>query len=60
MIESGREFPGIADTEFAVFRCGVFGWTTREDYLMDSEPAQSFAKQETFDCPRWEGCDPPT
>ena len=55
MVESGREFPAMADTEFAVFRCDVFGWSTREDYLMDSNPARSFAKQEAFDCPRWEG-----
>jgi hypothetical protein len=53
-IESGREFPGIVDSEYMVFRCAVFGWTTREDYLMDSEPARSFAKQEPFDCERWE------
>jgi len=54
MIESGQEFPGIADTEYAVFKCRIFGWNTREDYLMDSEPARKFAAQEAFDCERWE------
>ncbi|MFN8607651.1 MAG: hypothetical protein U0931_08975 [Vulcanimicrobiota bacterium] len=58
MVESGREFPAIADTEYAVFRCKIFGWSNREDYLMDSEPAQKFAKQEAFDCERWEGWTP--
>ncbi|MBS2038819.1 hypothetical protein JST97_27810 [bacterium] len=58
MIDCGREFPAIADTEYAVFRCKIFGWSNREDYLMDSEPAQKFAKQEAFDCERWEGWTP--
>ena len=56
VVESGREFEGIADTEFMVFRCKVLGWTTREDYLMESDPRQSLSKTpEDFNCPHWEG-----
>lgn len=56
VVESGREFEGIADTEYMVFRCGVLGWTTREDYLMQSDPAASLGKpDDDFDCPHWEG-----
>ena len=51
---SGREFPSIADSEYMVFRCSILGWTTREDYLMDSDPARSFANQESFECERWQ------
>ena len=58
LLEQGREFPQIADTEYAVFRCKLFGWTTRDDYLMDSEPARRFQAQEEFDCERWEGWSP--
>ena len=58
VIEQGREFPGIADTEFAVFRCKIFGWSNREDYLMDSDPGAKFGRQEAFDCERWEGWTP--
>ena len=58
VVEQGQEFPGILDTEYRVFRCRVFGWSTREDYLMGSDAQQSFAKQEPFDCPRWEGWQP--
>lgn len=57
VLEQGREFPNMADTEFTVFRCAVLGWKTREDYLMDSEPRRSFEKQEAFDCPHWSGYD---
>ncbi len=57
VLEQGREFPKMADTEFTVFRCAVLGWKTREDYLMDSEPRRSFEKQEAFDCPHWSGYD---
>lgn len=56
--EQGREFPGIADTEYVKFRCKIFGWSNREDYLMDSEPARRFAQQEAFDCERFEGFTP--
>jgi hypothetical protein len=56
LLKAGREFPGIADTEYAVFKCRIFGWSTREDYLMDShsEQERKFVAQETFDCERWE------
>ena len=62
LVDSGREFPGIADTEFAVFRCRIFGWSTRENYLMDtpSEQARKFAAQEEFDCERFEPWTPET
>ena len=56
--EQGREFPGIADTEYVKFRCRIFGWSNREDYLMDSKPAQKVAAQEAFDCERFEAWTP--
>ncbi|MBN9416459.1 MAG: hypothetical protein J0I12_13530 [Candidatus Eremiobacteraeota bacterium] len=58
VLDQGREFPGIADTEYIKYRCKIFGWSNREDYLMDSEPAEKFAKQEPFDCERFEGWSP--
>ena len=58
VVESGREFPTIADTEFMVFRCKVLGWTTREDYLMESNPTAGLGSQEEFNCPHWEGWTP--
>lgn len=55
VVDSGREFEQIADTEYMVFRCRVLGWTSREDYLMDSDPAALLLeKDEPFDCPRFE------
>lgn len=52
----GQEFPGIKDTEFTVYRCGVFGWTTRENPLMETadEARAKFAAQQPFECERWE------
>lgn len=52
-VEEGREFPGIVDTEYMVFRCRRLGWKQREDYLMepvreDLEPADPVG------CPYWE------
>lgn len=62
LVDSGREFASMPDTEYAVFRCRIFGWSTRDDYLMDSPDTiqQKFAAQEPFDCERWEACDDPT
>ncbi|MEW6283972.1 MAG: hypothetical protein AB1758_35495 [Candidatus Eremiobacterota bacterium] len=54
VVEQGREFPQIADTEFMVFRCRVFGWTSREDYLMQPSPEAIDTEEKPFDCPRWE------
>ena len=34
IIEQGRAFEMIVDTEFMRFRCAVLGTTGREDYLM--------------------------
>jgi hypothetical protein len=60
LTESGREFPAIVDTEFAVFSCKIFGWSTRENYLMDtaSDAQRKFLAQEQFECERWEGWEP--
>jgi hypothetical protein len=60
LVEQGREFPQLADTEYAVFRCRIFGWSTRDDYMMESpESIQArFARQEEFDCERWEAHPP--
>ena len=54
VLEQGREFEQIADTEYVKFRCKVLGWTSRDDYLMDPEPASGVGKDEPFDCPYWE------
>ncbi|MHB2017104.1 MAG: hypothetical protein ACYCW6_09185 [Candidatus Xenobia bacterium] len=53
VVEQGREFAAIADTEYTVFRCGKLGWTTREDYLM-APPSDNLPSSEAFDCPHWE------
>lgn len=59
VVESGQEFQGIADTEYMVFRCKILGWTTRENYLMDSDPVAGLSKTpEEFNCPHWEGWAP--
>jgi hypothetical protein len=34
VIETGREFEKIIDTEYTTFSCDIFGWKTREFYLM--------------------------
>lgn len=34
VIETGREFEKIIDTEYTKFSCEVLGWKTREFYLM--------------------------
>jgi hypothetical protein len=53
VVEQGREFPRIADTEYLVFRCRVLGWTTREDYLM-APVEKEIQEPRPFDCPHWE------
>ncbi len=54
VVEQGREFEQIADTEYVKFRCKVLGWTSRDDYLMDSDPSTSLKEPEPFECPHWE------
>ena len=55
-VEEGREFPGIVDTEFMVFRCSKLGWKRREDYLM--EPVSEVLEPpEASHCPYWEPWD---
>lgn len=34
ILEVGREFEKILDTEYTLFRCAVLGWETKEFYLM--------------------------
>lgn len=52
-VEQGREFPGIVDTEYLVFRCRRLGWKHREDYLM--EPVrEDLEPVDPAGCPYWE------
>ncbi len=54
--ESKREFPILADTAYITYGCEKLGWTSREDYLMESAPMASYAPDPKgdFDCPHWE------
>ncbi len=54
VLEQGREFEQIADTEFIVFRCKVFNWTSREDFLMKPPSGKLDETEPPFDCPHFE------
>lgn len=54
VVDSGREFEKIADTEYLTFRCQKLGWKSTDHYLMDSDPVARFQQQQPFDCPHWE------
>lgn len=54
VLEQGREFASIVDTEYAVFRCARLGTVTREDYLMAPVPTELPAERPPA-CPFWEG-----
>lgn len=60
VLESGKEFPQIADSAYLKYGCAKLGWESREDYLMDSKPEQGYIPnpQEGFDCPYWEAPEP--
>lgn len=52
VLEQGRAFEMIVDTEFMRFRCGVLGTTGREDYLM--APVETELPAEApRGCPHW-------
>lgn len=34
VLEQGREFEKILDTEFTTFKCDIFNWKAKEFYLM--------------------------
>lgn len=54
ILEHGREFADIADTEFVRFRCRVLGISGREDYLMAAVEERLPAAAPS-QCPFWEG-----
>lgn len=56
MLGEKREFPQIADSAYLVYGCSKLGWRSREDYLMESKPEESYVSNpsEHFDCPYWE------
>lgn len=51
--EVGREFEGIVDTEFTVFTCRIFGWKTKEFYLM-APVKNPLEEKNDFLCEFWE------
>ena len=57
LVEQGREFATIVDTEYAVFRCRKLGTTTREDYLMAPVPTELPAERPPI-CAHWEAFAP--
>lgn len=57
VVEQGREFAAIVDTEYAVFCCRKLGTTTREDYLMAPVPADLPAERPPS-CSYWEAFEP--
>ncbi|MCL5036503.1 MAG: hypothetical protein M1269_05210 [Chloroflexi bacterium] len=54
VLETGREFAAIIDTEYTLFSCSKLGWETKEFYLMktDIDIAEYTSSQE--ECPHWE------
>lgn len=52
--ETGREFPGIIDTEYTIFSCNKLGWKTKEFYLM--KPPEDILEDTSnyHECPFWE------
>jgi hypothetical protein len=54
ILEQGREFAAIADTEFIRFRCRKLGLSGREDYLMAAVQETLPDPGETPECPHWE------
>ncbi|MBI2266546.1 MAG: hypothetical protein HYU64_15520 [Armatimonadetes bacterium] len=52
ILDRGREFEGILDTEFIHFQCEVFGRQTKEYYLMAPVPTE--LPDKPFVCEFWE------
>lgn len=53
VVDQGREFEQIADSEFIVFRCKVLGTCTRDDYLM-APVLEELPPDPGSTCPFWE------
>ncbi len=53
VLQQGREFEQIADTEYIVYRCKIYNWTGREDFLM-KPPTGRVDEDKPFDCPHFE------
>jgi len=53
VLDQGREFAQIADTEYLTFRCRRLNVTGREDYLMASIPRE-LPEEVPRQCPYWE------
>ncbi|MCL5772779.1 MAG: hypothetical protein M1536_00155 [Firmicutes bacterium] len=56
VLEVGREFEQILDTEYTLFECSVFGWRTKEFYLMAPSP-ESIGDIDDTICEFWEEWD---
>ena len=53
VVDQGREFEFIIDTEYTLFTCDVLHWSTREFYLM--APVDHEIKDSSdFQCKYWE------
>jgi len=52
VLEQGRAFPQIVDTEFMRFRCAVLGISGREDYLM-APVEETLPTDPPATCPHW-------
>ena len=56
VVETGREFDKIVDTEFTKFSCRMLGWQKREFYLM-APVDQDLSENQPRKCPFWEPWD---
>jgi hypothetical protein len=53
VVEQGREFELILDTEYTLFQCGVLNWKKKEFYLMAPVPRELDDTGDTA-CEYWE------
>lgn len=51
IIEKGREFPMIIDTEYYIFKCSVLGWQKKESPLMTTFNGEIIDTKK--ECPYW-------
>ena len=56
VLETGREFDRIVDTEFTHFNCKMLGWKKKEFYLM--APVEKELKTDVRICEFWEEWNP--
>lgn len=54
LVEEGREFENIADTQYQQYRCRCFGRKTKKEYFLMSLPQDTLAVQEETLCEFWE------